>query len=148
MTTDIGRAMNENDSLRDELARLRADLVELKDELWFAENSDQYIGEASVEIARLRAEAADHNALWARKYAELADELAKARAENEALRAALRFYCDEWLVTAEDSTPFEPTDALWEDKGDRARKTLGLQAVNTDDDFRHETWGVGLDDPA
>ena len=40
----------------------------------------------------------------------------------EQLEAALKFYADEWLK--DDGLPFEPTDALWDDKGETARKAL------------------------
>lgn len=40
------------------------------------------------------------------------------------LEAALKFYADEWLKGGDDGLPFEPTDALWDDKGATARKAL------------------------
>ncbi len=44
----------------------------------------------------------------------------------EALETALRFYAAEWLAESDGGAPYEPTDALWEDRGATARKALGL----------------------
>lgn len=40
------------------------------------------------------------------------------------LEEALKFYADEWLSEVETGLHYEPTDALWNDKGQRARAVL------------------------
>jgi len=49
---------------------------------------------------------------------------AAAEARLARAREALQFYADEWFRHVVDGTPFGPTGALWDDKGDRARQAL------------------------
>lgn len=54
-----------------------------------------------------------------RRIADLERQLAEAR-------SALEFYADDW-ITDREGQPYEPTDLLWDDKGERARAALSPQ---------------------
>ena len=94
----------------------------MSNEAWAA--AHRAMSERIVDLERKLDEAneeSDALVLTKRTLTETVGELETALAQA---REALQFYADEWLRTAEEGTPYEPTDALWDDKGDRARRAL------------------------
>lgn len=128
-------AERERDEARAALARVREALKRRDhetDPVAF-EIADAALDAALVELAR----DTDTGAMMALTTTEAALLRRAERAEADLARAreALEFYEREWLRTTVEGTPFEPTDALWDDKGDVARRAL---ARDTDTGGGHE----------